>query len=146
MSRTIFAAERVDDTRLQTGILSLCIGLGATVLAALFIIKSAGPESETVATLVFLVLPTLICVAALLVSPLYVRRDDIPPALVGAIAFGIYAIYLFHYEFLELFSLVVDGLTRTALVQNIVILTAGTAGTIATGYIIQRAEQRVVGV
>jgi peptidoglycan/LPS O-acetylase OafA/YrhL len=83
------------------------------------------------------------CIIFLLFIRLFVKiRGNIMTAL-SLVAFGTYAIYLFHHQFLAVFALMTDLVIRDVLLQDIVILTFGFAGAVLCGILIQETEQKI---
>ena len=63
--------------------------------------------------------------------------------LISLIAFATYAIYLFHLQFLAVFSLITEVIIRNTILQDIIILTIGFTGAILCGILIQKIEQNI---
>lgn len=80
------------------------------------------------------------CVIYLIFSHLFIKIRGKIMALISLIAFATYAIYLFQHQFLAVFAYITDLFIRNIILQDIVILTFGFAGTILCGIIIQKIE------
>ena len=59
---------------------------------------------------------------------------------ISLVAFATYAIYLFQHQVLAVFAYITDLFIRNIILQDILILTIGFAGTIVCGIIIQKIE------
>jgi peptidoglycan/LPS O-acetylase OafA/YrhL len=82
-----------------------------------------------------------LCVIFLVFTHLYIKIHGIYMVLISLIAFATYAIYLFHHQFLAIFSLITDLIIQNIILQDIIILTFGFIGAIICGIIIQKIEQ-----
>ena len=84
-----------------------------------------------------------LCIIYFIFTHLYINIQGKIMLLLSLIAFGTYAIYLFHIQFLAVFTFVTDFFIQNITLQDIIILTFGFAGAIFCGIIIQKIEQHV---
>jgi peptidoglycan/LPS O-acetylase OafA/YrhL len=80
------------------------------------------------------------CIIFLIFSHLFIKLRGKIMLLISLIAFATYAIYLFQHQFLAVFAFITDLLIQNIILQDIIILTFGFAGTILCGIIIQKIE------
>ena len=84
-----------------------------------------------------------LCIIYLIFTHLYIKIHGKIMLLISLIAFATYAIYLFHHQFLAVFSLITDLIIQSIILQDLIILTFGFAGAILFGIIIQKIEQHL---
>jgi peptidoglycan/LPS O-acetylase OafA/YrhL len=82
-----------------------------------------------------------LCIFCLIFTHLFIKIRGKIMVLLSSIAFATYAIYLFHLQFLAVFSLTIDSIIQNIILQDIIILTFGFAGAILCGIVIQKIEQ-----
>jgi peptidoglycan/LPS O-acetylase OafA/YrhL len=80
------------------------------------------------------------CVIYLIFTHIFIKIRGKIMELISLIAFATYAIYLFQHQILAVFAYITDLFIRNIILQDIVILTFGFAGTILCGIIIQKIE------
>jgi len=83
------------------------------------------------------------CIFFLIFSRLFIKIRGKFMELISLIAFATYAIYLFHLQFLAVFSLITEVIIRNTILQDIIILTIGFTGAILCGILIQKIEQNI---
>jgi peptidoglycan/LPS O-acetylase OafA/YrhL len=84
-----------------------------------------------------------LCIIYLIFTHLYIKIHGKIMSLISLIAFATYAIYLFHHQFLAVFSLIIDLIIQNIILQDLIILTFGFAGAILCGILIQKVEQNI---
>lgn len=82
-----------------------------------------------------------LCIILLIAVRLFVKIRGKIMTGISLIAFATYAIYLFHHQFLAVFTLITDSVIRNITFQDMVILTWGFAGAVICGILIQKTEQ-----
>ena len=81
------------------------------------------------------------CIILLIFTHLFIKIRGKIMIYISLIAFGTYAIYLFHQQFLAVFAFITDLFIRNIILQDIIILTFGFVGAILCGILIQKIEQ-----
>ncbi len=80
------------------------------------------------------------CIIFLIGIHVFVKIRGKIMTVISLIAFGTYAIYVFHHQFLAVFALITVSVIRNITIQDMVILTGGFAGAVICGILIQKAE------
>lgn len=84
-----------------------------------------------------------LCIFYLIFTRLFINVHGNKMPIISSIAFGTYAIYLFHHQFLALFTLMIDQIIQNIMLQDITILTFGVVGATLCGIIIQKVEKYI---
>lgn len=85
-----------------------------------------------------------LCIMSFIFCHLFLKIRGKIMVVISSIAFATYAIYLFHLQFLAVFSLIIDVIIQNIILQDILILTFGITGAILFGIIIQKIEQYII--
>jgi len=81
------------------------------------------------------------CIFCMVFIHLYIRLSRKPLATISLISSGTFAIYLFHHQFLSVFTWIIDQTSLSSLTQDVVIMTMGFSGAILFGIVVQQTEK-----
>lgn len=137
IDQLIYSSKRIADKTILKQILVLSFSLAFALLILSKINLQLSPTILTVCTMIAL------CIFYLIFARLFINVRGNKMAIISPIAFGTYAIYLFHHQFLALFTLVIDLIIQNIMLQDITILTFGIVGATLWGIIIQKVEQYI---
>lgn len=137
IDRLIYSSKRIADKT----ILKQTLVLSFSLIFALLILNNINLQlSPTILTMCTMI---ALCIFYLIFARLFINVHGNKMGIISPIAFGTYAIYLFHHQFLALFTSIIDLIIQNIMLQDITILTFGIVGVALCGIIIQKVEQSI---